>query len=67
VAGIKYLIEKTIIEIDEDELSNTVSSTEMPVWIRDIAGLWADDSITDEEFVGAMQWLINNGILEIQQ
>jgi len=67
VAGIKYLIEKTIIEIDKDELSNTVTSTEMPVWIRDIAGLWADDSITDEEFVSAMQWLIKNGIVEIQQ
>jgi len=67
MAGIKYLIQKTIIEIDENELANSITSKELPVWLRDMAGMWADDSISDEEFVNAMQWLINNGILEVKQ
>ncbi len=67
MAGIEYLIQKTIIEIDENELSNSIISKEIPVWLRDVAGMWADDSITDGEFVDAMQWLINNGILEVKQ
>jgi len=67
MAGIKYLVQKTIIEIDENELSNSATSSEIPVWIRDVAGMWADYSITDEEFVNAMKWLLSNGILEVQQ
>ncbi len=67
MAGIKYLVQKTIIEIDETELSNSATSSEIPIWIRDIAGMWADYSITDEEFVNAMKWLLSNGILEVQQ
>jgi len=67
MAGIKYLVQKTIIEIDQSNLSNSATSSEIPVWIRDIAGMWADYSITDEEFVNAMKWLISNGILEVQQ
>jgi len=67
MAGIKYLVQKTIIEIDESELSTSATSSEIPVWIRDVAGMWADYSITDEEFVNAMKWLLSNGILEVQQ
>jgi len=67
VAGIKYLIEKTMIEVDQNNLSNSLTTKEIPVWISDVAGMWADDSITDEEFINNMQWLINNGILEVKQ
>jgi len=67
MAGIKYLVQKTIIEIDKSELSTSATSSEIPVWIRDVAGMWADYSITDEEFVNAMKWLLSNGILEVQQ
>jgi len=67
MAGIQYLIKKSLIEIDENDLSNSQTSKEIPVWISDVAGLWADDSISDEEFVNAMQWLISNGILEVKQ
>jgi hypothetical protein len=32
-----------------------------------VAGMWADDSISDEEFINIMQWLISKGILQVQQ
>jgi len=67
MAGIKYLIEKTMIEVDQNDLSNSLTTKEIPVWISDVAGMWADDSITDEEFINIMQWLISKGILQVQQ
>ncbi len=67
VAGIEYLIEKTMIEVDQNDLSNSLTTKEIPEWISDVAGMWADDSITDEEFISNMQWLINNRILEVKQ
>jgi len=67
MAGIKYLIEKTMIEVDKNDLSNSLTTKEIPVWISDVAGMWADDSISDEEFINIMQWLISKGILQVQQ
>ncbi len=66
MAGIEYLIQKAIIKIDEDQISDSDYSQDMPNWIRDIAGYWANDSITDDEFVKAVQWLIENGVLKVQ-
>jgi len=67
MAGIEYLIKKSLIEIDENDLSYSETSKETPLWISDVAGMWANDSITDEEFIDAMKWLITNGILQVQQ
>jgi len=67
MAGIEYLIKKSLIEIDQNNLSYSETSKETPLWISDVAGMWANDSITDEEFIDAMKWLITNGILQVQQ
>jgi len=67
MAGINYLIKKSLIEIDENNLYFSETSKETPLWISDVAGMWANDSITDEEFIDAMKWLITNGILQVQQ
>ena len=37
----------------------------LPSWIKTIAGFWANDQISDEEFVGALQFLVKEGILVI--
>jgi hypothetical protein len=66
IAGIEYLIQKTIIQLDEDQITNSPVSQDIPSWIRDIAGFWAHDSITDDDFIQAMQWLISQGILTVQ-
>jgi len=67
MAGIEYLIKKSLIEIDENNLTFSETSKETPLWISDVAGMWANDSITDEEFIDAMKWLITSGILQVQQ
>jgi len=37
----------------------------LPSWIKTIAGFWANDLISDDEFVGALQFLVKEGILVI--
>jgi len=37
----------------------------IPSWIRNIAGFWADRQISDKEFLSALQYLVEQGILVI--
>ena len=43
------------------------SDTEIPEWIKSNAGWWAAGEIDDETFVGALQYLIENGVLRVDQ
>ena len=38
---------------------------EIPKWIQDVAGFWSNDSISDQEFVNAMEFLVEEGIMKI--
>ena len=48
-------------------LSTNISAEEslIPVWIKNNAGWWADDQISDTEFISALQFLVKEGILII--
>ena len=39
----------------------------MPAWIKNSAGWGADDTISDGEFVNALQFLLKEGIIKIEQ
>jgi len=67
VAGIEYLIEQKIINVPLAKSSTVISepAIKIPDYIHDIAGWWADESIPDDEFVQALQWLITNGIMQV--
>ena len=51
---------KTTPPITEKE-----SITEIPSWIKNNAGWWADGSIDDSSFIQGIQYLIKEGILQI--
>ena len=40
--------------------------TQIPSWIKNNAGWWADGSIDDDSFVQGIQFLIKEGIMRIQ-
>jgi len=68
VAGIQYLIEKNIIQGPDRHIGTileTHPSTEIPVWVKTSAGWWADDLISDEEFMLSIEWLINEEIIVV--
>jgi len=53
-------------------ISITVASTSaeeslIPSWIKTIAGFWSADQISDSEFIGALQFLVENEILVIPE
>ncbi len=39
----------------------------IPQWIKNNAGWWADDTITDSDFITGIQYLIQQGILVVPQ
>ncbi len=48
-------------------LSFTYAQTNslIPSWIKNTASFWVDDHISDQEFLNALQFLVNEGILVI--
>ena len=48
-------------------LGNYIEAQEeaIPDWIKGVAGLWAEDEITDLEFIDALEFLINQSIIQI--
>jgi hypothetical protein len=47
------------------QTSNAAESEEIPDWIKNNAGWWAEGKLTDESFILAIQWLINHSIISI--
>jgi hypothetical protein len=37
----------------------------VPEWVRNNAGWWAADQISEDEFVRALEFLIQNGIIRV--
>jgi hypothetical protein len=51
--------------IGTDALNPFSEETEIPSWIKNNAGWWADGQIDDTAFVQGIQYLITNGILQV--
>jgi len=64
--GYKFLSKQGIINIPPgpiDETGKTAQS--VPNWVKNVAELWSDDLITEDNFVAAIQWLATSGIIVI--
>jgi len=58
----------SIIDIIGTDALNPFSlETEIPSWIKNNAGWWAEDAIDDDTFVQGIQYLINEEIMNIPQ
>ena len=51
--------------LPETETSVSSDSQEIPAWIKNNAGWWADGQINDDTFVQGIQFLIKAGIIVI--
>ena len=43
----------------------SISEQEIPNWIKNNAKWWANDQISDEDFVKSIQYLVKKGIIRI--
>jgi len=37
----------------------------IPKWIKGVAKFWVEGEVNDQEFIQALQWMIDNGILRV--
>src|SRR3970282_2557789 len=49
------------------DIGSGSGSNQIPSWIKNNAGWWADGSIDDNSFVQGIQYLIKEGIMKIEQ
>jgi len=45
---------------------NFVNAESVPEWVKRVAGFWADGSITENEFLNAIKFLIENDVIVIK-
>ena len=46
-------------------LAASAQSDAIPSWIKNTAGWWADDQISETEFINSMEYLIDSGIIQV--
>ena len=52
-------------EINSFQFDSSVNEPKIPDWIKTNAGWWADGSIDDSSFVQGIQFLIKDGIIQV--
>ena len=46
-------------------LAASAQSDAVPAWVKNTAGWWAGDQISETEFVNSMEYLIDSGIINL--
>ncbi len=76
VASVEFLISEGIIEVPPAPgrqgtaavgaaAAAAAAGPSVPAWVKTTVGYWVDGAISDSEFVGALQFLIGEGIVSI--
>ena len=66
VTGIQWMVNNDVITVvPSDDLGLSTSDRAIPSWIKNNAEWWADDVISDGEFVKGIEYLINTKIIII--
>jgi hypothetical protein len=64
--SLEFLINQRILVIPDTAQSLSQSTgSGVPAWVKSNASWWANDVITDSDFVSAIQFLISQGIIQI--
>ncbi len=64
LTGIEYLVEKGLLTTP-DLPEQTKQEPKIPDWVKNNAKWWAEDQISDDEFINGIQFLIENGFIKI--
>jgi len=58
----EYLIEEKIIRVPQVENNDQFFGKKIPIMFKNTAKLWAQDKISDIEFVNALKALVKHGV-----
>ena len=56
---------EALVVSDETRNQGDDNSDQIPSWLKTTVGYWADDVSSDGEFVNAIKFLIENGLMKI--
>ena len=59
------LLSAILVVITAFPLAVTAQSDAIPSWIKNTAGWWAEDQISETEFVNSIEYLIDSGIIQV--
>ena len=59
------LIVAGIISVGFGTVSYAQESIEIPTWVKSSAGWWAEDKLTDEEYIEGLEFLIDSDIIQL--
>jgi YVTN family beta-propeller protein len=68
VVGVQYLIEQNIVDVPKRHIVSILEDTptsEIPNWVKSNASWWAEGLVSDQEFIQAIKWLINEGVMTV--
>ena len=66
VRAIEFLINQRVLVIPDTIQSQSESTgSGVPAWVKNNASWWANDVIGDSDFISAIQYLISQGIIQI--
>jgi hypothetical protein len=64
--AIEFLINQRVLVIPDTIQSQSESTgSGVPAWVKNNASWWANDVIADSDFISAIQYLISQGIIQI--
>ncbi len=68
IQGIQFLVDEGIITVSGERPEGQGTSTEtIPDWVKKNAGWWADGAIDDRTFLNGIEFLANQGIIQVDQ
>ncbi|MGI0098102.1 MAG: peptidase, partial [Nitrosopumilaceae archaeon] len=63
--AIEFMIKAGIIKVPTTTSGDITEEKKIPNWIKSNAGWWADDLISDDDFVKGIQYLVENKIIRV--
>jgi len=61
---LQFLIKEKIMNVESKSLKST-EAKEIPSWIKNNAGWWADGSIDEGSFISGIEFLVKEGIIKV--
>ena len=60
------MIKDEMITVEVPDLDSEVTN-EVPIWVKNTAGWWSDDKISDVTFVASIRYLMSQGIIHVER
>ena len=59
------LFSPLVVFAEDGSKSSMILSNQIPIWIKNTAGWWSEDKISDQEFLSAISYLRESQIITI--